>query len=74
MIKTSDKWISVDFALPDTTRWVWIYMEGYMKKLGGVTGIGYYDDEYWCFTDDTKVAIGAVTHWQTLITPKKPRP
>ena len=51
-MKTGNKWISVNFKLPATTRWVWVYMK---DKTGGLIGIGYYDDEYWCFTDDTRI-------------------
>ena len=66
------EWISVDFALPDTTRWVWVYIKAKNQKMTGLTRIGYYDDEYWCFTDDTKITVGSVTHWQRLEKPAKP--
>jgi len=63
------EWASVDFALPDTTRWVWIMV----KKPNGksLVGIGYFDNAHWYFIDNTPV-ISIITHWMTLTAPKKP--
>ena len=58
------EWVSVDFALPDTTRCVWIY-------LNNDISIGYFDNAHWYFIDNTPV-ISIITHWMTLTAPKKP--
>jgi hypothetical protein len=63
------KWVHVDFALPDTPRWVWICGYEISGKLS--TGIGYFDDVYWRFTSD-KIVDFEIIYWMMLTKPDKP--